>query len=124
METLRRVHRARLTCIGGLKKFDHISQYMQGVLHWLPFPKRISYRIASLVWRCLSGRAPSYPRELCRPLSSCASRRTLQSSALGNLVVQFARSATMKTRSFSVVGPTTWNRLPVDLRHLPNGTCS
>ena len=27
---------------------------MRDVLHWLPFPQRISYRIASLVWRCLS----------------------------------------------------------------------
>src|SRR6218665_3005190 len=29
---------------------DHISQYMRDVLHWLPFPQRISYRIAFLVW--------------------------------------------------------------------------
>src|SRR6218665_3326357 len=42
----------------------------------------------------------------------------------GNLVVPFARSAAMQTRSFSVVGPQTWNGLPVDLRHLPNGACS
>src|SRR6218665_334179 len=41
-----------------------------------------------------------------------------------NLVVLFARSAAMQTRSFAVVGPTTWNGLPVDLRHLPNGACS
>ena len=116
MEKLRRVHRAAARLIGGFRKFDHISQYMRNVLHWLPFPQRISYRIASLVWRCLSGWAPSYLRELCRPLSSCAGRRTLRSSALGNLVVSFARSVTMQTRSFSVVGPTTWNGLPVDLR--------
>src|SRR6218665_856927 len=30
----------------------------------------------------------------------------------------------MQTRSFSVVGPKTWNGLPVYLRHLPNGACS
>ena len=83
-----------------------------------------SYRIASLVWQCLSGWAPSYLRELCRPLSSCAGRRTLRSSAHSNLVVAFTRSATKQTRSFSVVGPKTWNGLPVDLRHLPNGACS
>src|SRR6218665_1570397 len=59
-----------------------------------------------------------------RPLSSCAAHRTLRSSARGNLVVPFVRSATMQTRSFSVVGPKTWNGLPVDLRHLPNGACS
>src|SRR6218665_3176843 len=73
---------------------------------------------ACLAW------SPSYLRELCRPLSSCAGRRTLRSSALGNLVVPFARSAAMQTRSFSVVGQKTWNGLPADLRHLPNGACS
>src|SRR6218665_2370579 len=75
-----------------------------------------------MVWRCLSGWVPSYMYlcELCSPLSSSA----LRSSARGNLVVPFSRSATMQTRSFSVVGPKTWNGLPVDLRHLPNGACS
>src|SRR6218665_1394181 len=58
-----------------------------------------------------------------RPLSSCAGRRTLRSSVHGNLVVPFARSAKMQTRSFSVVGPATWNGLPVDLMYLPNGAC-
>jgi len=41
--------------------------------------------------------------------SSCAGRRTLWSSVHGNMVVPFARSATLQIRSFSVVGPTTWN---------------
>src|SRR6218665_47709 len=99
---------------------------MQDVLQWLPFQQRISYRIASLVWRCLSGWTHSYLRALCRPLFSCAGRRTLGSSVQGNLVIPFTRSATMQTRScsFSVVGLTTWNEFPIDLRHLPNGACS
>src|SRR6218665_2528356 len=75
MEKLRRVHCAAAQLIGGFMKFDHISLYMRAVFHWPPFPQRISYRIASLVWRCLSGWAPSYL--LCRPLSSCAGHRTL-----------------------------------------------
>src|SRR6218665_2028157 len=100
---------------------------MRDVLHWLPLPQRISCRIASLVWRCLSSWAPSYLRELCLPLSSCTSRRTLRSSVQGNLVIPFARYATMQTRSFSVVGLATWNGLPMDItyiRHIPNGACS
>src|SRR6218665_951277 len=84
MEKLRRVYRAAAQLIGGFKKFDHISQYMRDELHWLPFPQRISYRIASLVWRCLSGWASSTLRELCCPLSSCT-LRTLRSSVHGNL---------------------------------------
>src|SRR6218665_274998 len=51
-------------------KFGHVSQYMLDVLHWLPAEQRISYRIASLVWRCLVGLAPVYLRELCCPALS------------------------------------------------------
>ena len=59
MEKLERVHRVAARLIGGFHKTDRISQYMREVLHWLPFPQRISYRIASLVRRCLMGCAPS-----------------------------------------------------------------
>src|SRR6218665_880202 len=97
---------------------------MWDVLHWLLFPQHISYRIASLVWRCLSGWALSYLCKFCCPLSSCQGRHTLRYSVHGNLAIPFACSAAMQTRSFSGVGPATWNGLPIDLRHLPNGACS
>src|SRR6218665_1128366 len=41
--------------IGGIPKFGHVSKYMLDVLHWLPTEQRISYRIVSMVWRCLLG---------------------------------------------------------------------
>ena len=41
--------------IGGIPKFGHVSKYKLDVLRWLPAEQRISYRIASLVWRCLLG---------------------------------------------------------------------
>src|SRR6218665_3824789 len=62
MEKLRRVHRAAARLIGGFRKFYHISHYVRDVLHWLPFPQRISYRIASLLWRFLYGWAPPYSK--------------------------------------------------------------
>jgi len=67
-----------------------MDSYKWDVLNWLPFPQCISYRIASLVWRCLSGWSPFY---LCR-------------------------------RVLFLWCPTTWNGLPPDLRHLPNGARS
>src|SRR6218665_1892092 len=81
--------------------------------------------IAHLVWRCRYGLAPSYLRELYRHLSSCAAGRPkMRSSVQGNLTVSFVLFATMQSNSFSVVGPTTWNGLPSNLRHLPNGVCA
>src|SRR6218665_1955679 len=55
--SLDRVLHSAACLIGGIPKFGHVSQYMLDVLHWLPAEQRISYRIASLVWRCLVGLA-------------------------------------------------------------------
>src|SRR6218665_4134038 len=97
-------------------QFGHVSQYMLDVPHWVGGELRISYRIASLVWRCLAGLAPVYLRVLCyRPLSAMSSR-SLRSSQQGILLVPFARTSTKQIRAFSVVGPSTWNGLPSELR--------
>src|SRR6218665_900547 len=59
--------------ISGIPKFGHVSKYMLDVLHWLPAEQRISYKIASMVWRCLLGLAPLFFRELFCPLHSAMS---------------------------------------------------
>src|SRR6218665_1591724 len=92
---------------------------MLDVLHWLPAEQRISYRIASLVWRCLLGLAPFNLRVLCRPLLGAMSFRSLRSSQQGLLLVPFARTSTKQSRAFSVVGPSIWNGLPSQFRIFP-----
>src|SRR6218665_3867253 len=88
---------------------------MLDVLHWLPAEQRISYRIASRVWRCLLGLASVYLRELCCPPLRAMSSRSLRFSQQGLLLVPFARTSTKQIRAFSVVGPLTWNGLPSEL---------
>lgn len=44
---------------------------------------------------------------------------SLRSATCGDLSVPFARTATMQQRTFYVVGPAVWNRLPPELRSLP-----
>src|SRR6218665_2765622 len=61
---------------------------------------------------------PSYLRDLCCPVSDLAARRVLRSAARGELLVPRARLAIMQQRAFSVVGPSSWNDLPVELRSL------
>ena len=116
---LDRVLRSAARLIGRIPKFGHVSNYMLETLHWLPIRQRIAYRIASLVWRCQLGLAPSYLRDLCSPVSGAQGSRSLRSSGRGVLIVPFARTATMQNRAFSVVGPTVWNGLPLELRLLP-----
>ena len=116
---LDRILRSAARLIGRIPKFGHVSGYMREVLHWLPSEQRIVYRIAALVWNCLLGLAPAYLRELCCPVLTARGSRSLRSSEQGLLLVPFARTSTRQNRAFSVVGPLTWNGLPLELRLLP-----
>ena len=89
------------------------------VLHWLPVAQRIPYRVAALVSRSILGCAPSYLRDLCRPVSDVVARRALRSATMGQLLIPRARLTARQRRAFSVVGPSIWNDLPSELRLLP-----
>ena len=116
---LDRVLRSAARLIGRIPKFVSVSAYMRDVLHWLPVAQRISYRIAALVSRCILGCAPSYLRDLCRPVSDVVARRALRSATTGQLLVPRARLTARQRRAFSVAGPSIWNDLPSELRLLP-----
>jgi hypothetical protein len=116
---LDRVLRSAARLIGRLPKFSPVSAYIRDVLHWLPISQRISYRTAAVVSRCVLGCAPSYLRDLCRPVSDVVARRALRSVTTGQLLVPRARLTARQRRAFSVVGPSIWNGLPSELRLLP-----
>src|SRR6218665_4202807 len=71
---LDRVLRSAARLIGHIPKYASVSAHMRDVLHWLPVSKCILYRISALVWRSVTGCAPSYLSDLCRPVSDLASR--------------------------------------------------
>ena len=116
---LDRVLRSAARLIGRIPKYASVSSYMRDTLHWLPISQRIEYRIASLVWRCLLGCAPTYLVELCRPVSVVLARRALRSASSGKLLVPRVETSTCQRRAFSVVGPSVWNSLPLQVRLLP-----
>src|SRR6218665_160629 len=97
--------------------FGWVSGYM--VLHWLPYPQRIVYRISALVRRCIEGLAPSYLRELCCSTVTIQRRISLHSSAQEELLVPRTRTVIRQRREFPVACPTTWNGLPIALRLTP-----
>ena len=45
-------------------KFDHITPVLRD-LHWLPLRRRIDFKVATLVYKCLHGFAPPYLAEDC-----------------------------------------------------------
>ena len=116
---LERVLRTAARLIGHIPKFGHVTAFMRDVLHWLPIPQRIVYRLSALVWRCLLGSAPVYLQELCRSTLDVQGRRALRSSTHGELLVPRARTALRQHRAFSVAGPMVWNGLPLTLRLIP-----
>ena len=65
------------------------------------------------VSRCVPCCAPSYPRDLCCPVSVLAVCRVLRTAARGELLVPRARLPIIQRRAFSVVGSSAWNDLPL-----------
>src|SRR6218665_1589019 len=55
---------ARLQC--NRRKYDHITPLLRDVLHWLPVPLRVEFKIYLLVYKSLHGAAPGYLREYCK----------------------------------------------------------
>src|SRR6218665_534611 len=96
-----------------------IANVMRDVLHWFPLRQRIEFMVAVLGWYCLIGQAPAHPIELCSPSLSVRSTCHLRSAEQGLLHVPFARTSTMESRAFSMVGPLVWNNLRLALRSLP-----
>src|SRR6218665_1979295 len=119
LNCLNRVLRSAARLIGRVSKFDYISAYMRGVLHWLPLRQRIEFRVAVLGWYSPIAQDSAYHTDFCCPFRSARSTRHLRSAEQGLLRVSFARTSTMQGRAFSVVGPLVWNGLPLALRSLP-----
>jgi len=42
-----------------------LSQLMHVDLHWLDVPERVKYKLATMVYNCLHGKAPSYLTDCC-----------------------------------------------------------
>jgi len=77
-----------------------------------------SVSVSGWLWwftNCLHGLAPSYPADVCTPISSVVGRWQLWSANSGTLVVPGTRT-TIGRRNFGASGPATWNRLLVELR--------
>ena len=114
-DRLQRVQNAAARLVSGAKKYDHITPIMMD-LHWLPIRRRVTFKVATLVYKCLHGCAPVYLADDCVAVSSIAGRRFLRSAAHLELTVPRTRTITSGPRAFPVCGPTVWNSLPCTLR--------
>jgi len=89
---------------------DHISPILRQ-LHWLPVRHRVTFKIAVLVFQCLTGQlAPAYLADDCQLTSDVHTRR-LRSTDTVMCVVRRANN-TFGDRCFASTGSRLWNRLP------------
>src|SRR5206468_4284745 len=95
-----------------LKRSDHITPALVK-LHWLPIHKRIKFKIATITFKVLKNRQPSYLLDLLQPHNP---QRSLRSS--DKLLLDTPKTKTaLASRSVSHVAPSVWNSLPFDLRN-------
>jgi len=108
------VQNAAARLVTGLRRTEHITPILQS-LHWLPIRQRVTYKLATLVHKCINGRAPEYLAEFCHP--SIDRHPGMRSADSGTLHVQHTQTS-FGDRSFAIAGPRTWNNLPDDIREI------
>ena len=89
----------------------------QALIHWLPFPDRIDFKLCVLAYKCLHDSAPVYISETCNLVSSFPGRSQLGSASAGNLIVPTIRTKTIGTRGFFYSCPSVWNSLPLNWKN-------
>ena len=82
LRRLQSVQNAAAQFITGTRKYDHITPVLRS-LHWLPVRQRIIFKIATLMYRCLNGLAPSYLAAECTVVSAIPGWRQLRYATSG-----------------------------------------
>ena len=107
----------RLICRS--RKLGHVQPILQS-LHWLPTRAWTQCKISALCFNVITGTRPPYLSEL---IHLYTPSRDLRSSADTRfLKIPLSNSKACGQRSFSHVGPSTWNSLPYSFRHSDSQT--
>ena len=94
------------------RKFDHVTPLLKE-LHWLPIVKRPIFKILLLVFKTLRGEGPQYLMDLLVPYVPTVN---LRSSTDQLLCVPKSKLVTYGDRAFSVIAPSLWNDLPIEIK--------
>ena len=114
LDKLQSLKNAAARLFTGARKFDRITPVMRE-LDWLPVRRRLQFKTAVLVFKCIHGQVPVYLSEYCKSTTDNTGRSHLSSVNTCLLSVPRTRT-TYGDMSFAVSGPATRNSLPVALR--------
>ena len=96
----------------GTRRTDHITPVLQS-LHWLPVRQCVIFKLATLVHKCLNGRASGYLADDFR----LAGRGRPGSRSAASMMLDVPRTTTsLGDGAFAVAGPRVWNSLPPAIR--------
>ena len=110
---LQSVLNAAARLITSAPRRDHITPILLQ-LHWLPVRRRFDFKIAVLVFQCLTGQAPGYLAEDCQLVADVGVRR-LRSADTATCVTR-RTSNIFGDGCFAAAGPRLWNSLPINLK--------
>ena len=94
-DRLQSVLRAAARLVLRLPKWASVSEAMRTKLHWLPYPKRVEFKLCSTIYKCLHNSAPQYLIELCVPVATLPGRCHLRSAVCGDLFVPATSTKTI-----------------------------
>ena len=120
---LQSVLKAAARSIAGLRRSDHITDTLAS-FHWLKAPKRVQYKLATIVYRLKSflfrcDMAPHYLSIWLQTYDVCPT--CLLDDVCGHhlpissMSAMQSQCATVEDRTFAVAGARLWNSLPPDI---------
>lgn len=112
---LQQIQNASARIIFNLPLSSHTSPLLHQ-LHWLPVYYRCLFKFLTLVYKSLHGLAPPYLAAL---ITYYVPSRPLRSQSLLSLSVPPSPCAQSRFRSFSLLAPLHWNKLPLHIKQSP-----
>lgn len=107
------VQNAAARLLGQIPRMASVSSTLCD-LHWLRVENRVKFKALSYMFKVKSGSAPKYLKAIVhRYIPACS----LRSSTQAKFIVPKIRLSQMGGRSFSYLGPSLWNSLPLSLRN-------
>ena len=112
IQKVQRLQNSAAIIVSRLPYRDHITPQLRD-LHWLPVSARVEYKVLLTVFKCLNSLAPSFISSM---LHVRQHGRVLRSSDTNLLVEPRFKLQAYGSRSFCVMAPRMWNRLPAEIR--------
>ena len=113
IDRLQRIQNRAARFVCRARKYDRATPLLKQ-LHWLPVERRISYKVALIVYKCIHEFAPEYLMNLLSPQRRSSYR--LRSSADTTILHVPRIDSKRGEASFDFCGPKIWNSLPAHVR--------